>query len=42
MSLLEKRGCVVAENAEKYLDLYMRLFPQLKKQAREKDLMKRN
>jgi hypothetical protein len=29
------------ENADKYLQLYMKLFPQLKKQAREKDLMRR-
>ena len=41
ISVLEKRGSTVVENADKYLDLYMKLFPQLKKQAREKDLMRR-
>jgi hypothetical protein len=34
MSLLEKRGATVVESANKYLNLYMKLFPQLKKQAR--------
>jgi ribosomal protein S17E len=40
-NLLERRGKFVLETAKTLLDRYMKLFPQLKKQAREKDLVNR-
>ena len=40
-SHLERRAKVLLSMAKVLLDRYMKLFPQLKRQAREKDFLKR-
>ena len=39
--ILDERSRVLLKRAEENLDVYSRLLPQLKKQAREKDIMRK-
>ena len=41
ISIIDERSRVLLKRAEENLDVYSILLPQLKKQAREKDIMRK-